>query len=296
MHRLAVVVDARAVVGVEQEHRGQRRDADGGEVGARIQHHLGVEHGLRAGPDGEAECRRRTRAVEQRVHDDRVAALRRPFQPERAKRRELLTGGIGGLDRETAGRQAVALVLRHSAEIARAEEGADLVEVVGAVERVVDAEAGESDVVARRLHLVEGEKVGAVANLHRAAVRHFEDVHALLVEKAAVKEFLGEFDPLSAPQRMARVEPDRAICLVIQVVQRVRQRGVRCLVGLLRQIARQVAHGCAIERLVGRWRIVRVRRPRVSKRRHDRQKRAPQQQLTTVHHASPGHYRGGFNA
>ena len=76
------------------------------------------------------------------------------------EQRELLAGGIGGLDRQAARRKPVALILRHRAEIAGAEEGADLVVVVRAVEWIVQAEAGEADVAGGRLHLVEGEQVG----------------------------------------------------------------------------------------------------------------------------------------
>ena len=192
MHRLAVIIDAGAVVGVEQKHRGQRRETAGSDVGAGKQHDLGVEDGLAAGTDGEAKRGRRARTVEQRMDNDLVPALGRPFQPERAEQRELLAGGFRGLDRQSTGRQAIALAFGHSTEVARAEEGADLVEIVRAVDRVVDAKAGKADVLAGRFHLVEGEQLRAVADRHGAAIGHFEDVDTLFVQEAAMEKLGGE--------------------------------------------------------------------------------------------------------
>ena len=59
---------------------------------------------------------------------------------------KLLAGAIGGLDRKAARRQAVALAARHGTEIAGAEEGADLVEVVEPVQRILQAEPGKADI------------------------------------------------------------------------------------------------------------------------------------------------------
>ena len=99
-----------------------------------------------------------------------------------------------------------------------------------------------------RLHLAEGEQVRAVADQLGAAVGDLEDLDRLLVEEAAMEELGGEAQPLATPQRMAGIEPDRAVVLILQVLQRVGQRGIGRLVRLLRQVARQVAHGRAIER------------------------------------------------
>ena len=134
------------VVGVEQEHAGQRREPGLGDVGARIGRGFGVEYRVVAGPDGEAERAGRARAVQQRMHHDGVGARCRALQPERLEHREFLAGRVGRLDRQAAGREPVALALGDRAEIAGAEEGADLVAVVGTVQRVVDAEPGEADV------------------------------------------------------------------------------------------------------------------------------------------------------
>src|SRR5690349_2767460 len=109
------------------------------------------------------------------MHHDRVAAFVGSLQPEGGKSRELFTSWIGGLDREPAGRQAIALTFSHRPEIAGAEKRTDFVEVVRPVERVVKAKAGEADIAGRWRHLVEGEQIGTVAHLVCAAINDLED-------------------------------------------------------------------------------------------------------------------------
>src|SRR3546814_1904227 len=57
------------------------------------------------------------------------------------------------LCRSSARRKPVVQALGHRAEIARAEEAAQLVEMVGAIDRRVQAEAGEADVANGRHRL-----------------------------------------------------------------------------------------------------------------------------------------------
>ena len=172
----------------------------------------------------------------------------RPLEPERAEQRELLAGGIGGLDRQAARRQAVALALRHRAEIAGAEEGADLVEIVRAVDRIVQAEAGEADVAGRRLHLAEGEQVRAVADRYGAAVRPPRRCRrAPCRESRDGRTRAVNFSPWPRHSAWPGSKRIDAIGLVVQVLQRPGQRRIRCLVGLLRQVARDVPHRGAIK-------------------------------------------------
>ena len=89
VHLGAEIVDAAAIVGAEEIHAGERREPDLLDLHARKQRRLDVVDRGFAGPDGEAIGGRRAFAVEQRVHDDRVRALRRPLDPEGAEVREI---------------------------------------------------------------------------------------------------------------------------------------------------------------------------------------------------------------
>ena len=97
-----------------------------------------------------------------------------------------------------------------------------------------------------------------------------------------MEEFGGEAQSLAMPQRVAGIEPDRAVVLVLQVLQRVGQRRIGRLVRFLRQVAREVAHGRAIERR-------RLLGPRgTAQRGNDRQHRGLQQDVTPTHRVSLG--------
>src|SRR5205814_547675 len=86
-------------------------------------------------------------AVEQRMDDDRVCAFRRTLDPEALEVREFLALRLGGLQRQSARRQAVDLPFGDRAEIACAEENADLVEIIRLVDRSMEAEAGKAKIV-----------------------------------------------------------------------------------------------------------------------------------------------------
>ena len=146
----------------------------------------------------------------------------------------------------------------------------------------MQAEAGEADVGGRRLHLAEGEQVRAVADQFGAAVDDLEHPHRFLVQEAAMEELGGEAQPLTVPQRVTRIEADRAVGLVVQVLQRVGQGGVGRLIRVLCQIARQVAHGRRVERR----RLLGARA--TAQRSNDRYRRGLQQNLTPTHCVSPG--------
>ena len=69
------------------------------------------------------------------------------------------------------------------------------------------------------LHLVEGEQVRTVADQLGAAIGDLEDPDSLLVEEAAMEELGSETQSLAAPQRVAGIEADRAILLIVEVLQ-----------------------------------------------------------------------------
>ena len=219
MHRGPEIVDLGAVVGVEQEHAGERRKAGARHVHARIEHGLDVEHGGLARTDGEAERSRGARAVEQRMHDDRADFRLRPLQPERLEDGKLLALRLAGVDRQPARGEPVVQALGDRAEIACAEKHRDLVVMVGSVERRVQPEAGKAEIGARlrRRHLVEREHAGRVDDAARAALAHLEDIDAVGIIEAAVKELRLERQAHAAPQRLLRHEADRAVLVVGEI-------------------------------------------------------------------------------
>ena len=109
-----------------------------------------------------------------------------------------------GADGEPARRKAVALPAAEKAEIARAEEGDDLVPDVGRVEREAQAEAGEAQ-VDRQVGLDLGppivEQVRRIGNGRRDAVAEHVDDDGTLVEVAEVKELEAEIVVLPVEQR-----------------------------------------------------------------------------------------------
>ena len=77
-------------------------------------------------------------------------ALRgRLLDPERLEQREFLALGLAGVDREAPRRQSVDFSLCDRAEIAGAEKDADLVVIVGLVDRRVQPKAGETQIYRR---------------------------------------------------------------------------------------------------------------------------------------------------
>ncbi|MGY3149706.1 hypothetical protein ACVWYQ_006705 [Bradyrhizobium sp. USDA 3397] len=184
----------------------------------------------------------------------RCRTRRRPLEPEGLEERKFLALGFARIDRKSPGGEPVRLPLGHGAEIARAQEDADLVVIVGTVHRRMDAEARESEiaVLERRDLLAEGEVRLAVLELGCLSVRHLEDVHPVLVEEAAVEELRLERKILAAPERPLGQKADRTILIVIQVLQSARELLVRRLVGLARQLPCQVPHGGRTEHVVRR--------------------------------------------
>ena len=110
-----------------------RREAHFAELHARKQHRLDIHGGgvgrAMTGMDLKAVGARDAGAVQQGVHDQRLGrARRRLFDPERPKRRELLSLGLRGLVGQAARRQTVDLAFAERSKVAGALEDGDLVE------------------------------------------------------------------------------------------------------------------------------------------------------------------------
>jgi hypothetical protein len=111
--------------------------------------------------------------------------------PELGEARKFLARAFRCVDREAAGRGAVALSRSKGAEIARAQENQHFVLVFRRVERVVDAKAGKTraaEFLGVDLVLSIIEIVGVEADLAHPAGRDLVDPDRLLEIKARVKE------------------------------------------------------------------------------------------------------------
>src|SRR5690606_23648573 len=94
-------------------------------------------------PDDEAEGAGRAGAVQKRVDGERPGLRIGTLQPERLEERKLLPSLLRRVDRQSARRQPINVVLGDGPEIAGAQERGDLVEIVRPVDWRMDTEAGE---------------------------------------------------------------------------------------------------------------------------------------------------------
>jgi hypothetical protein len=99
-----VIINIGAIVAVEVEHAGQRRDAGRRNVGAGIQRRFDIEYRRLAGPNGQAQGASGARAVQERIHHDGIDTRMRPLDPEDLEDWELLPGRFARTDSETASR------------------------------------------------------------------------------------------------------------------------------------------------------------------------------------------------
>src|SRR3982751_1082791 len=139
MDRRTEVIDVLPVIRSKEEHARHWREAGAVQRNPWIDRHLNIEHGGVAGPDGEAIGCRSTLAVEQRVHNNGIGARRGFLDPEDLEEREFLALCFAGVDSEAPRRQAVQLSLGYRAKITCAEKNADLVVIVGLVDRRMQA-------------------------------------------------------------------------------------------------------------------------------------------------------------
>ncbi len=254
-HRQAVgVVDAETVVvvlavvlGVEEEHRGQRREAEVGDLVAGEDRRLDVDLGDLPGPQGEAEGAGGALAVEERVDDDAVAGRR--LDPVGAEEGELLALRLAGADGEAAGAGAEDLVARDRLEVAGAGEGGEGDQGVGLVERGQHPETGEpgrKGVGRRRHDVAEGVEVGVVGDRARLPVLDQEDLDGTGVDEARVDEFDAEAGRRIGEEPPVVAEADRGVVFGGERGERVRQ-GIGRLEGLGGELARPVEHDRAAE-------------------------------------------------
>ena len=239
-----VVVDA-VVVLAAQEHRRQRRHVERRDGFAGEQRRGDVDARLHRRHDFELERAGDRLAVEQGVNDDAVGGRVGRLDPELAEEREFLVGARAGADAEAARRKAVALAAAEEAEVARAEEGDDLVHHVRRVERVVEAEAGEAEgdgKIGRRLVAAPVEHPGGVGDRRRDAVAQHVDHHRPAIKVAEVEQLEAEARARLAEQRLVGLEADVAPGVVVEAGDAFRQRRDRRVERRGGEIARALDH------------------------------------------------------
>ena len=89
---------------------------------------------------------------------------------------------------------------------------------------------------------------GSIRDLARLPVRDLVDVDPVLVEEAAMEELHLERQLFAAPERALGQEADRAVMVVVEILQVVGQFLVGGLERLARDVARHLPHDRAVER------------------------------------------------
>ncbi len=204
MHRRAKIVDLDPIVRPEEKHARHRRKSGTVEIDAWVDRHFDVEDRGFARPYREAIGHSRTLAVQQRMHDDGIGISGRLFDPERLEQGEFLPLGLAGVDCESPRRQSVDFSFCDGAEIAGAQKNANLVVIVGSVDRRVNPKSCETQIYlrARWRGAAEGKVVRTVGNPGSPPVRDLVDIHPWRVVEAAMEELHFERQFLTAPKRV----------------------------------------------------------------------------------------------
>ena len=174
----AVVVEEAAVVLAGEEHRGEGGEAKLGDLAPGEEMGRDGHDGGPAGEDEELEGAGDGGAVEQGVDGDAVRPRRWRLHPELAEIGELLAPRHARANGEAARGEPVLLAAAEEAEIARADEGDQLVMHARVVEGEMQAKAREAR-IHRQGRFEAGaaivEQVGGVGNGRGDALAH--DVH-----------------------------------------------------------------------------------------------------------------------
>jgi len=239
----------------EEEHAGAGGDAHArqvapGEEGRADMHHRGL-----ARLDVEEVGAGDVVALQQRVDAQEADARGGALDPEFGEGREFLARRRGGSNGQPAGGNAVALAPPDRAEVAGAQEDAELVEMVGPVQRREQAEAGEAEILAlrRRLHPLEAEMGGAVGDGSGLALRHLVQQHLFAEEKAAVVRLELEGQARLAPEGVGGVEADAAVAVIVEIGEALGQVGLARPRRAGGEVARELRHPLGAEGRGGGW-------------------------------------------
>ena len=177
------------IILAHEEHRGDRRDAEGYAGLARKQRHLHLERRIGARPQVEAIGAGRRFAVEQGVDRDGIGLRTGGLNPELPEEGDFLLLRAG-IHRQASRRHAVMLAAAKEAEIAATEERDYLVEAARVVQWIVQAEAGEAQIDRQGLLEVRTpviEHVRRIGNGRGDAIADRVDRHGAPVEMAEVE-------------------------------------------------------------------------------------------------------------
>ncbi len=222
VHLRPIVVEAPAVGLVEQEHRGERCDADHAGFRAREQGQVHIGQRLGARRHREPVRSRRRFAFQQGVDHDRGRVDTGLLDPEMRERRKLFAGGFGGIDGQPARRQSVQEILGDGAEVAGALEHQELVPDLGRIDPAANPEARQRQrylaQLSRecRLHFEHGRGRHHVV---RAAVFDGGDRDGGLQIVSGAQQLDAKRQLFAAPDAGVRVEANAAILLGTQFVE-----------------------------------------------------------------------------
>ena len=114
----------------------------------------------------------------------------------------------------------------------------------------MNPKAGKAEIGAglRRRRIPEREVLRPIGDLVLPPVRDLVEIDPALVEKSAMEELHFEWQLVATPERTLGQETDRAVMVVVEILQAVGEFLVGGLEGFAREIARHLPHDRAIER------------------------------------------------
>ncbi len=225
--QLATVVQYfRRLVGAEQEHAGQRGDAQFADLVTQEHLRLDVDDGVAARTQGQAVGTGGTRGIQQGEDHQVLVARLGLLNPELAETREFFAGRQCGIKRHAASGQTIDMTLADDAEVARAKHGHDFVLLVGLVDRVQHTETGITQLFGGlwiELHIAEVETTRIVFDLFDGVRGDFVDFHRRIEMHALVIEGQLERRLLVSPLGFFRQKTNFLIVREFHVAELVRQ-------------------------------------------------------------------------
>ena len=130
-----------------QEHARQRGDTQSLDRFAEEQPALHIHGQIQTGTNHEPVGARHAAAIQQGVDDQRIGILLGLFDPELAEDGEFFSLAQTGIDGQPPGGKAIGLTQPDGAEVTGAQEHGDFVEGVIMLERVVNPDTRETQIL-----------------------------------------------------------------------------------------------------------------------------------------------------
>ena len=218
------------LVGTEQVHAGQRRDAELFDVLTQVDLRLHLEHAVAPRFDFHAVSAGGTRRVEQCVDHQAAAIGLRLFDPEFAETRELFARWQRGVDGQATRGETEYLALADDTEVAGAQHTHHFVVRTFGIDLVDHLEAGEAqilEVIRVQVEIAEVEHRRVVLDFLGAFGGHFVDLHRHIEVHALVEEVQPERRLAISPVCFFLKEAHLLIASERQFAQRSRQIALR---------------------------------------------------------------------